>query len=131
MRLTVRVSNYYLILIGFNIVVHSTLTLFYHLLELQLMFKLMDRVPEGIAPMLDDLVDHILQAGLDDMLASADIITQVNIMLIPNFFKFVNCKVFILMFFFFFCYLILGLRKICRKITSTFQPVQSASKRRL
>lgn len=44
--------------------------------KLQLMFKLMDRVPDGISPMLDDLVDHILQAGLDDMLASADIITQ-------------------------------------------------------
>lgn len=42
------------------------------------MFKLMDRVVDGISPMLDDLVDHILQAGLDDMLASADIITQVN-----------------------------------------------------
>lgn len=42
------------------------------------MFKLMDRVPDGISPMLDDLVEHILQAGLDDMLASADVITQVN-----------------------------------------------------
>lgn len=42
------------------------------------MFKLMDRVPDGISPMLDDLVEHILQAGLDDMLASADVITQVT-----------------------------------------------------
>lgn len=57
---------------------YVNLTLFY-LPELQLMFKLMDRVPDGISPMLDDLVDHILQAGLDDMLASADIITQVNL----------------------------------------------------
>lgn len=41
------------------------------------MFKLMDRVPDGIAPMLKDLEDHILNAGLADMVASADIITQV------------------------------------------------------
>lgn len=46
--------------------------------ELQLMFKLMDRVPEGIAPMLKDLEEHIVSAGLADMVASADIITQVT-----------------------------------------------------
>uniref|UniRef100_A0A1B6CY52 Cullin-5 n=1 Tax=Clastoptera arizonana TaxID=38151 RepID=A0A1B6CY52_9HEMI len=44
--------------------------------RLQLMFKLMDRVPDGIAPMLKDLEDHIVNAGLADMVASADIITQ-------------------------------------------------------
>ncbi|XP_046398003.1 cullin-5 isoform X1 [Ischnura elegans] len=44
--------------------------------RLQLMFKLMDRVPEGITPMLKDLEDHIINAGLADMVASADIITQ-------------------------------------------------------
>ena len=48
------------------------------LLELQLMFKLMDRVPDGIAPMLKDLEEHIVNAGLADMVASADIITQVR-----------------------------------------------------
>lgn len=41
------------------------------------MFKLIDRVPDGIAPMLKDLEEHILNAGLADMVASADIITQV------------------------------------------------------
>lgn len=46
--------------------------------ELQLMFKLMDRVPEGITPMLKDLEEHIVSAGLADMVASADIITQVQ-----------------------------------------------------
>lgn len=46
--------------------------------ELQLMFKLMDRVPEGIAPMLKVLEEHIVSAGLADMVASADIITQVT-----------------------------------------------------
>ncbi|KAG8320123.1 Cullin-5 [Homalodisca vitripennis] len=44
--------------------------------RLQLMFKLMDRVPEGIAPMLKDLEEHIVSAGLADMVAAADIITQ-------------------------------------------------------
>ncbi|CAH1402829.1 unnamed protein product [Nezara viridula] len=44
--------------------------------KLQLMFKLMDRVPDGIAPMLKDLEDHIINAGLADMVASADVITQ-------------------------------------------------------
>ncbi|XP_073989349.1 cullin 5 isoform X1 [Rhodnius prolixus] len=44
--------------------------------KLQLMFKLMDRVPDGIAPMLKDLEEHIVNAGLADMVASADVITQ-------------------------------------------------------
>ncbi|XP_021942735.1 cullin-5 isoform X2 [Zootermopsis nevadensis] len=44
--------------------------------RLHLMFKLMDRVPDGIAPMLKDLEDHIVNAGLADMIAAADIITQ-------------------------------------------------------
>jgi cullin-5 len=42
------------------------------------MFKLMDRVPHGIAPMLRDLEDHIVNAGLAEMIAAADIITQVR-----------------------------------------------------
>lgn len=44
--------------------------------KLQLMFKLMDRVPDGITPMLKDLEQHIINQGLADMIASADIITQ-------------------------------------------------------
>ena len=43
--------------------------------ELQLMFSLMDRVPDGITPMLHDLEEHIVNAGLADMMAAADIIT--------------------------------------------------------
>ncbi len=46
------------------------------LIELQLMFRLMDRVPEGIAPMLQYLETHIIDQGLADMIASAEIITQ-------------------------------------------------------
>lgn len=42
------------------------------------MFKLMDRVPDGIVPMLKDLEDHIVNAGLAEMIAAADIITQVK-----------------------------------------------------
>lgn len=45
--------------------------------KLQLMFKLMDRVPdEGISPMLDDLEAHIYDNGIADMVESADVITQ-------------------------------------------------------
>lgn len=38
----------------------------------------MDRVPDGILKMLKDLEDYIVSAGLADMMASADIITQVK-----------------------------------------------------
>ena len=45
--------------------------------KLQLMFKLMDRVPdEGIKPMLADLEAHIYQNGIADMVESAEVITQ-------------------------------------------------------
>ncbi|XP_030851115.1 cullin-5-like isoform X3 [Strongylocentrotus purpuratus] len=43
--------------------------------KLNLMLKLMDRVPEGINPMLRDLEQHIIEAGLADMVAAAEIIT--------------------------------------------------------
>jgi len=39
----------------------------------------MDRVPDGILKMLKDLEDYIVSAGLADMMASADIITQVKL----------------------------------------------------
>lgn len=54
--------------------------------RLQLLFGLLDRVPDGVAPMLRDLEHHILSQGLADMLASADIITQVrrSITLVPR-----------------------------------------------
>ena len=42
------------------------------------MFSLMDRVPDGITPMLQDLEAHIVIQGLADMLASASIITTVS-----------------------------------------------------
>nr|XP_023016172.1 cullin-5 [Leptinotarsa decemlineata] len=44
--------------------------------RLQLMFRLLERVPEGVQPMLTELENHITQAGLADMIAAADIITQ-------------------------------------------------------
>ncbi|CAN0230992.1 cullin-5 [Lampetra fluviatilis] len=43
--------------------------------KLQLMFQLMDRVPAGIEPMLKDLEEHIVSAGLADMVATAESIT--------------------------------------------------------
>ena len=46
-------------------------------LELRLMFRLMDRVSDGIAPMLKCLEVHIIHAGLADMMLAAELITQV------------------------------------------------------
>ena len=42
------------------------------------MFRLMDRVTDGISPMLKCLEDHIINAGLADMMLAAELITQVN-----------------------------------------------------
>lgn len=47
-------------------------------LELSLMFGLMDRIPNGVEPMLSDLESYITQSGVDDMKASAEIITTVG-----------------------------------------------------
>uniref|UniRef100_T1IY43 Cullin-5 n=1 Tax=Strigamia maritima TaxID=126957 RepID=T1IY43_STRMM len=44
--------------------------------KLQLMFRLMDRVPDGITPMLNALEDHIINACLADMIAAASTIVQ-------------------------------------------------------
>jgi cullin-5 len=44
--------------------------------KLQLMFRLIDRVPDGITPMLVDLENHIVNQGLADMLSCAEVITQ-------------------------------------------------------
>lgn len=44
--------------------------------KLQLMFRLIDRVPGGITPMLQDIENHIINQGLADMMACAEIITQ-------------------------------------------------------
>lgn len=40
------------------------------------MLKLMDRVQDGVAPMLQDLEDHIAHQGLADMMAATDVISQ-------------------------------------------------------
>ncbi|KAF5295967.1 hypothetical protein FQA39_LY12739 [Lamprigera yunnana] len=44
--------------------------------RLHLMFRLLERVPDGVLPMLRELESHITSAGLADMVAAADIITQ-------------------------------------------------------
>lgn len=44
--------------------------------RLNLMFRLLDRVQGGVEPMLRDLENHIVSAGLADMLSAADVITQ-------------------------------------------------------
>ncbi|XP_013403500.1 cullin-5-like [Lingula anatina] len=43
--------------------------------KLRLMFSLMDRVPDGIQPMLCYLEEHVINAGLADMMDAADTIT--------------------------------------------------------
>ena len=43
--------------------------------KLQMMFKLLDRVPDGIEPMLTVLESHIYQDGIADMVSSAEVIT--------------------------------------------------------
>ncbi|GIY07562.1 cullin-5 [Caerostris darwini] len=43
---------------------------------LQLMLRLLDRVPDGITPMLKHLEQHIVQQGLADMLSNANEVTQ-------------------------------------------------------
>ena len=42
------------------------------------MFGLMDRIPQGVDPMLADLETYITQNGIDDMKACAEIITTVS-----------------------------------------------------
>ena len=42
------------------------------------MFSLLDRVADGIQPMLSALEDFIITAGLADMKASAETITTVS-----------------------------------------------------
>ena len=49
------------------------------------MFKLMDRVDDGVLPMLHDLQHHIKEAGLSDMHACANLITTVCASLCINF----------------------------------------------
>ncbi|XP_076224719.1 cullin 5 isoform X3 [Nomia melanderi] len=44
--------------------------------QLRLMLKLMDRVSEGVGPMLRNLEEHIASAGLADMMAAVDVITH-------------------------------------------------------
>ena len=46
--------------------------------ELSLMFGLMDRIPGGVEPMLQNLESYIKQSGLDDMRSCAEIITTVR-----------------------------------------------------
>lgn len=48
------------------------------------MFSLMDRVPDGIAPMLHDLEAHIVSQGLADMMSAARTITTVSNKFFPG-----------------------------------------------
>lgn len=74
--------HFQIVLHVLTMVIPSDRTLFSGLfLELHLMFSLMDKVPSGIEPMLKDLEEHIVSAGLADMVAAAETITTVGILL--------------------------------------------------
>lgn len=49
------------------------------------MFSLMDKVPSGIEPMLKDLEEHIINAGLADMVAAAETITTVCVQALTSY----------------------------------------------
>jgi len=58
--------------------------------KLQLMFKLMDRVPnEGITPMLTDLEAHIMHIGIADMVKQPVNKKSANVCYLPflNYFR--------------------------------------------
>lgn len=57
---------------------NSDLIILFYFVELRLMFSLMDRVPDGITPMLHDLEAYIVSQGLADMIAAAETITTVS-----------------------------------------------------
>lgn len=42
------------------------------------MFNLLDRIPNGVEPMLTDIEAYIKHSGVDDMKACADVITTVK-----------------------------------------------------
>lgn len=48
----------------------------YEIQKLNLMFRLLDRVPNGVEPMLRDLENHIVNAGITDILSVSDLIIQ-------------------------------------------------------
>lgn len=68
------------IYLGFIEVFDWWLHEYLYLSELHLMFSLMDKVPNGIEPMLKDLEEHIVSAGLADMVAAAETITTVSVL---------------------------------------------------
>ena len=49
------------------------------------MFGLLDRIPNGVEPMLTFLESYITQSGVDDMKASAEIITTVMLFYYPTY----------------------------------------------
>ena len=51
---------------------------YFHTSELNLMYHLMDRILNGVDPMLKFLESHIINTGLSDMKAHAEIITTVS-----------------------------------------------------
>lgn len=42
------------------------------------MFSLLDRIPNGVLPMLSDIETYIVHSGIDDMKSCAEIITTVR-----------------------------------------------------
>ncbi|KAH3739397.1 hypothetical protein DPMN_046049 [Dreissena polymorpha] len=65
--------------------------------KLRLMFNLMDRVPDGITPMLHDLEAHVVNQGLADMIAAADIITSDSEKYVEQLLELFNLFVYVLL----------------------------------
>ena len=74
-KIHVKVSCYLTLPVGRDTLILSH---YFALVELRLMFSLMDRVPDGITPMLHDLEAYIVSQGLADMIAAAETITTVS-----------------------------------------------------
>ena len=47
--------------------------------ELSLMFGLLDRIPNGVESMLQDIEAYVVHSGVDDMKSCAEIITSVSV----------------------------------------------------
>ena len=61
----------------FSLVILHLLTDFHHA-ELSLMFSLLDRIPNGVVPMLQDIETYVVQSGVDDMKSNAETIVTVS-----------------------------------------------------
>lgn len=63
------------------------ITCFFLCVDLRLMFSLMNRVPDGITPMLHDMEAYIVSQGQADMIAADETINAINVQVVYFHFK--------------------------------------------